>query len=153
MPLFDSENEHSDPDRDSFPVDHNEDSVDDEHEEPYEPTAMDKVTGLQDETRRCLQRLDELSRVLKKAARDVQQQPPLKQSPSMGVEISQRMENLANIESNIEFARQAADRRNEERLQAKIRFSKMEASIKQQEDHILAMEKLVQTIPDNVNSY
>lgn len=66
---------------------------------------MDKVTGLQDETRRCLQRLDELSRVLKKAARDVQQQPPLKQSPSMGVEISQRMENLANIESNIEFAR------------------------------------------------
>lgn len=72
MPLFDSENEHSDPDRDSFPVDHNEDSVDDEHEEPYEVRCNTSRNALRfrvrNASKRCLQGFLKLSKPPTKAA-------------------------------------------------------------------------------------
>eukprot|EP00976_Prorocentrum_cordatum_P104796 1194032-Prorocentrum_minimum.AAC.5 len=111
-------------------------------------SVLSQLNDLQADARKCINRLDKISRNLKNAHKLPKQEERGTNYPS---QIYDRMASLGNIESQIEFARQDLERRKQASVDEKKRFQDIESSIRKRDDHVKRLEGLLKEVPDDAD--
>ncbi|KAK3246276.1 hypothetical protein CYMTET_44181 [Cymbomonas tetramitiformis] len=105
--------------------------------------TLDKLEKLGQDTKNCLSRLDQISKKLNKSAGPLPAVPPIKSFHYMP-----DITALADIDAQIEFAKNELERRQAAKVDAKKRFEEIEVSIRKREDHVNNMLECLTDIPD-----